>query len=539
MSSTAHVDTFCRDRLPPMDQWPAFEFTLPALRYPERLNCAVALLDEVVETLGGARPCVITADETWSYAEVLRRANQIAQVLCEDLGLVPGQRVMLRGPNNPWLVACWFAVLKAGAVVVTTTPLLRSGELRQLIDVTAPTIAISDHRYSREMVAALDGTGSVVAVQYGSRLADDLIMLAARKSGAFANVDTAADDVALLAPTSGTTGAAKATMQFHRDVLAVADTFGAGVVGATPEDVFTGTPSLAFTYGLGALLVIPLRIGAATVLLEKPTTDAIVCAVAKLGATILFTAPTAYRTLIREGKASALAGVRRCMSAGEHLPEWVWHKFFEQSGLPIFDGLGSTEMMHVFISATPGSVKPGSTGRVVPGYRAEIVDSQGCPVGNGIPGRLAVIGPTGCRYLADARQRDYVQHGWNITGDIYLRDQDGYFWYQGRSDDMIVSSGYNISGVEIEQAMESHPDVVECAVTGKPDRDRGMVVHATVVLQAGIDGDADTVQRLQSHVKQLLAPYKYPRSVEFTDSLPRTATGKVKRSQLRGKDEAG
>ncbi|MDA2893262.1 AMP-binding protein [Mycolicibacterium sp. BiH015] len=533
LSRTAHADTFCRDHLPPPEQWPRFEFDDPALQYPERMNCATALLDDVVERLGGDRPCVITSTECWTYADVQHRANQIAAVLCDDFGLIPGQRVLLRGPNTPWLVACWFAVMKAGAVAVTTMTLLRSHELRKLIDLTRPSIVLCDHRFTEEMAAATPAGSALPLVCYGGSGADDLSTRAATKPGAFVNVDTACDDVALLAPTSGTTGTPKATMQFHRDVLAVADTFGKYVVDATPDDVFTGSPPLSFTYGLGGLLIFPMRVGAATVLLEKPTTDAIVSAVREHGATILFTAPTAYRALLREEKAPLLANLRRCMSAGEHLPRWVWQAFQEQTGLPIIDGIGATEMMHVFISSTVDAMRPGSTGRAVPGYRAAILDAEGNPVPDGTPGRLAVIGPTGCRYLADDRQRSYVQHGWNITGDVYIRDADGYFWYQARNDDMIVSSGYNIAGPEIEEALERHSDVLECAVVGKPDPERGAVVHATVVLRQGVAADADTVARLQSHVRNILAPYKYPRSIAFTDTLPRTTTGKVQRSKVR------
>lgn len=530
MSLTAHADTFCRDHLPPRDQWPHLEFELPALHYPARMNCGTVLLDEVVDRLGGDRPCVITPTECWSYADVLQRANQVAQVLCEDFAVIPGQRVLLRGPNNPWLLACWFAVIKAGAVAVTTMTLLRRHELSQLIDLVKPAVAICDHRFSDELLAALHSTDDVSVLQYGGPEPDDLTARAAIKSGVFTNVDTAADDVALLAPTSGTTGAPKATLQFHRDVLAVADTFAEHVIAPRPDDVFTGTPPLSFTYGLGGLLIFPMRVGAATVLLEKPTPDALVSAVADLGVTILFTAPTAYRALLREGKARSLTGLRCCMSAGEHLPKWVWQAFKDQSGLSIIDGIGATEMMHVFISSTPHDIRPGSTGRVVPGYRAEILDSEGDPVADGTPGRLAVIGPTGCRYLADERQRNYVQHGWNITGDIYIRDSDGYYWYQARSDDMIVSSGYNIAAPEVEEALEQHPDVVECSVVGKPDRDRGAVVHAIVVLRPGVAGDCHKASELQAHVRSVLAPYKYPRSIEFTDAIPRTVTGKVQRS---------
>jgi 2-aminobenzoate-CoA ligase len=438
--------------------------------------------------------------------------------------------VLLRGPNNPWLVACWLGVLKAGGVVVTTMPLLRTAELRTLIDLTGPEFALCDHRIAGELLAA---AGNLTVLSYGGAGRADLVARAAAKSGEFANIPTAADDVALLAPTSGTTGAPKITMHFHRDVLAVADTFSRHVLRPATADVFTGTPPLAFTFGLGGLVIFPLRAGAATVLTETADPEELAVAIREHGASILFTAPTAYRALLRSGRAGLLKGLRRCVSAGEHLPAPVWREVRDQAGARIIDGIGSTEMLHVFISAADTGIRPGATGRAVPGYRVAVLDEAGCPVPDGTPGRLAVIGPTGCRYLADARQAQYVQHGWNITGDTYVRDGDGYFWYQARSDDMIVSSGYNIAGPEVEQALELHPDVAECAVIGLPDSGRGMIVHAAVVLRPGaVVGDAKA-RELQDHVKRVLAPYKYPRSIEFRPDLPRTPTGKLQRYRLR------
>ena len=534
LSPSAHLDTFCRDNLPPEAMWPEFEFTLPELRYPERLNCATALLDDIVESLGPDRPCLISETTRWSYGDLRRHANQVAQVLTEDLGMVPGQRVLLRGPNNPWLVACWFGVLKAGGVVVTTMPMLRSGELHELIEITDAKFAVCDHRFAEDLLtAAASVPGNVTSIVYGGGSNGDLLARAATKSGEFGNVDTAADDVAMLAPTSGTTGKPKATMQFHRDVLAVADTFSKYVLRPRPDDVFTGTPPLAFTFGLGGIVIFPMRVGAAVLLLERASPDELAEAVHQHGVTVLSTAPTAYRAMLRGEKYELLRGLRVCVSAGEHLPESVWHEMLDKTGVRIVDGIGSTEMMHVFISAHGTDIRPGATGRAVPGYRAAILDEAGNPVPDGTAGRLAVIGPTGCRYLADERQANYVQGGWNITGDTYVRDADGYFWYQARTDDMIISAGYNIAGPEVEQALETHPDVVECAVVGLPDPERGSIVHAAVVLRPGVSGGDDKAAELQTHVKQALAPYKYPRSVEFWEELPRTPTGKLQRYKLR------
>ena len=534
LSPSAHLDSFCRDNLPPENLWPNFDFTLPELRYPDRLNCASPLLDDQVAALGGGRPALLSSSESWTYGELLHRANQIAQILTEDFGLVPGNRVLLRGPNNPWMVACWFGVVKAGGVAVTTMPQLRSGELSKIIDLTTPSLALCDHRFAADLIE----TDQIAALLYGGTEPTDLIARTSAKSGEFTNVATAADDVVLLATTSGTTGTPKATMHFHRDILAVADTFSARVLRPNQSDVFTGTPPLAFTFGLCGLVVFPLRVGAATLLLEKATPRELADAVREHAVSVLFTAPTAYRAILRENKAQSLASVRRCVSAGEHLPEAVWEEFYEETGTRIINGIGATEMLHVFIAASDDDIRSGATGKAVPGYTAAVLDDDGHPVLDGTPGRLAVTGPTGCRYLADDRQRQYVQNGWNITGDTYIRDSDGYFWYQSRSDDMIVSSGYNIAGPEVEEALGRHPDVKECAVVGLPDPDRGMIVHAAVVLISDAVGSDTKVRELQDFVKNELAPYKYPRSIEFLAELPRTPNGKIQRYRLRESRQA-
>jgi 2-aminobenzoate-CoA ligase len=530
LSPSAHADTFCRDYLPPMDQWPELRFGLPELRYPDRLNAAEALLDAAAARLGGDRPCLRTPTETWSYADLLRRANQAAQVLTGDLGLVPGNRVLLRGPNNPWLVAAWFGVLKAGGVAVTTMALLRARELAALADITQPSFAICDHRFADDLTSALP---TLPTVLYGGGADGDLVSRCEPKSGRFANVATAADDVAMLALTSGTTGKPKATMHFHRDLLAIQDTFGRHVLAASPDDVFAGTPPLGFTFGLGGLVVFPFAVGAATLLLERATPDQLADAISDHGVTALFTAPTMYRALLTTGKTAPLNALRRCVSAGEHLPAAVWDDFFKQTGVKIIDGIGSTELLHIFIAAAGDDIRAGSTGVAVPGYEAAVLGDDGTPAPDGTRGRLAVKGPTGCRYLADERQRTYVVNGWNITGDTYIRDADGYYWYQARSDDMIITSGYNIAGPEVEQAMLGHPDVLEVGVVGAPDADRGTVIKAYVVLRDGVRGSPAKAAELQAFTKQAIAPYKYPRAVEFLDALPRTATGKIQRYRLR------
>jgi 2-aminobenzoate-CoA ligase len=530
LSPSAHTDTFCRDNLPPQDQWPDLRFDLPELRYPDRLNCAHALLDDIIARYGADRPALRTTAETWTYGDLLRRANQAARVLTEDFGLVPGNRVLLRGPNNPWLIAAWFAVLKAGGVAVTTMALLRAREITALADITRPDLAICDHRFAGELTVALPGLPTVL---YGGSAADDLVSRCEPKSPAFEAVATAADDVALLAPTSGTTGKPKATMHFHRDVLAIQDTFGRHVLRATPDDVFLGTPPVGFTFGLGGLVVFPFSTGACTLLLERAAPDELADVVADHGVTALFTAPTMYRALLATGKTETLTGLRRCVSAGEHLPRAVWEDFRRATGARIIDGIGATEMLHIFISAEGEQIRPGATGAVVPGYEAAVLGEDGKPVPDGEPGSLAVKGPTGCRYLADERQRTYVRDGWNLTGDTYVRDADGYYWYQARSDDMIITSGYNIAGPEVEQALLGHPDVLEAGVVAAPDTERGTIVKAYVVLREGVAPTPAKAAELQDFTKQAIAPYKYPRAVEFTDALPRTNTGKLQRYRLR------
>jgi 2-aminobenzoate-CoA ligase len=529
LSPSAHVDTFCRDNLPGSGEWPDLEFTLPELSYPDRLNAAEELLDATIAQHGAGRRCLLSPTETWSYGDLAARASQVARLLTEDLGLVPGNRVLLRGPNNPWLVACWFGVLKAGGVAVATMPMLRSAELSTICDAAKVNLALCDYRSTDEL-APVPG---LQIITYGGPAADDLTVRAAAKAADFPAVATAADDVAMIAFTSGTTGKPKAAMHFHRDLLAVCDTFSAHVLKPEQDDLFTGTPPVAFTFGLGALVLFPLRVGAATLLLEKATPAELADHIAEFGVTVLSTAPTAYRAMLAAGKADRLGGLRRPVSAGEHLPASTWQAFYDATGVEILDGIGSTEMLHIFIAASEDDIRPGSTGKVVPGYQAAVVDRDGKPVPDGEPGRLAVKGPTGCRYLADDRQQTYVRDGWNLTGDTYIRDADGYFWYQARSDDMIISGGYNIAGPEIEEVLLGHPDVAECGVVGVPDEARGQIVKAFVILRAGaVPGEA-MVRELQDLVKQRIAPYKYPRAIEFVGSLPRTNTGKLQRFRLR------
>lgn len=531
MIASGHVDTFARDHLPPPQQWPEFLFELPELKFPDRLNCAVELLDRAVERGWGDRPCVIGEGVHWSYAQLLAQADRIAQVLVDDMGLVPGNRVLLRGANSPMLAACWFGVVKAGGIAVGSMPLLRAKELTQIVQKARVSHALCDARLAEELQRARPDCPTLTQVMlfHDSELESRM----ANRPQGFRAVDTAIDDVCLIAFTSGTTGQPKGTMHFHRDVMASCVCWPPHVLRATADDRFVGSPPLAFTFGLGGLLLFPLHIGASTVLLEKATPDVLLGAIARFKASVCFTAPTSYRAMASQAGQSDLTSLRKCVSAGEALPAATRELWKQATGIELIDGIGSTEMLHIFISAREDQARGGATGLPVPGYRACVLDDQGRELPRGQVGRLAVKGPTGCRYLADERQGTYVQQGWNVTGDAYLIDTDGQFVYQARTDDMIISGGYNIAGPEVEAALLQHPAVAECAVVGVADDERGQIVKAFVVVKPGAAADAALVKTLQDFVKQSIAPYKYPRAIEFRDSLPRTETGKLQRFRLR------
>ena len=535
MADTAHIDTFARDNLPPRGAWPEFLFSLPELTYPDRLNCVAHFLDRWIDAGEGSRTCLISPTEELSYAHLSERVNRIANVLTRDLGLVPGNRVLLRGPNNPMMVAAWLAVIKAGGVVVATMPLLRARELVTMINKAKIAFALCDGRLADEMEKAKATAPDLRRVVYWGSGAPDALEALMQKPGyeTFETVDTAADDVCLIAFTSGTTGEPKGTMHFHRDMLATCDSYGRYVLRASPVDRFIGSPPLAFTFGLGGLVLFPMRVGASSVLLEKATPDELLPAIAKYRATACFTAPTAYRAMLAKLGEHDISALRKCVSAGEALPKATFDAWLVATGLKLMDGIGATEMLHIFIGSPQQDIRAGSTGRSVPGYEARVIDDEGRPMPPGIPGRLAVRGPTGCRYLADQRQHNYVQSGWNITGDTYVMDKDGYFWYQARSDDMIISAGYNIAGPEVEAALLEHAAVAECGVVAAPDAERGHIVKAYVVLRPGVSADAALTRALQEHVKATIAPFKYPRDIEYVTALPRTQTGKLQRFELR------
>jgi 2-aminobenzoate-CoA ligase len=532
---TAHLDTFARDNLPPRAQWPDFLFELLELKYPDRMNCVVELLDRWIAAGWGDRPCLISPAETLTYAQLGERVNRIANVLTRSLGLMPGHRVLLRGPNNPMMVAAYLAVVKAGGIVVATMPLLRAKEIAYPIAKAKIRLALCDHRLAEEMEKARSLAPELErVVHWGSGAPDALETLMATPGyETFIPCDTASEDVCLIAFTSGTTGEPKGTMHFHRDMLATCESYGRYVLRAQASDRFIGSPPLAFTFGLGGLVLFPLRVGAASILIEKASPDDLLAAIEKFRATIAFTAPTAYRAMLARLREHDMSSLRKCVSAGEPLPKATFEAWLAATGIKILDGIGATEMLHIFIGSPEEEIRPGATGKPVPGYEARVVDADRKELPPNTIGRLAVRGPTGCRYLADKRQLQYVQDGWNITGDTYLMDEDGYFWYQARSDDMIVSSGYNIAGPEVEAALLEHPAVAECGVVGSPDEERGQVVKAYVVLRMGYSGDAATTKLLQEHVKATIAPYKYPRTIEYVTQLPRTQTGKLQRFELR------
>ncbi|QTP55897.1 benzoate-CoA ligase family protein [Billgrantia sulfidoxydans] len=532
---SAHADTFARDNLPPVDQWP--EFRLDGFDYPERLNAAVELCDRWVERGHGERVALIGNGRQRSYRELAEWSNRLAHALVEELGVRPGSRVLIRSANNPAMVACWLAATKAGAVVVNTMPMLRAGELAKIVDKAEISLALCDTRLLDELEACAVGSAflkRVVGFDGTANHDAELDRLALDKPSEFEAVATAADDVALLGFTSGTTGKPKATMHFHRDLLIIADGYAREVLQVTPDDVFVGSPPLAFTFGLGGLAIFPLRFGASSVLLEKATPPNMMAIIRDHRATIVFTAPTAYRTMLASlERGQELDSLRVAVSAGETLPAPIYHDWIARTGKPILDGIGATEMLHIFISNRLDDHRPACTGKPVTGYEAKIVDAEMNELPRGEVGRLAVRGPTGCRYLDDARQQGYVQEGWNITGDAFFQDEAGYFHFAARNDDMIVSSGYNIAGPEVEAALLAHEAVAECAVIGAPNGERGQIVEAFVVLSPGVEADSNCVERLQDFVKQRIAPYKYPRSIRFVEALPKTATGKVQRFRLR------
>ncbi len=535
LGPSVHVDTFTRDHLPPPDQWP--EFGLAGFDYPDYLNAAVELTDRLVERGFGDNTALIGNGRRRTYKELADWTNRIAHALVEDYGVKPGNRVLVRSANNPAMVACWLAATKAGAVVVNTMPMLRAGELAKIVDKAEVSLALCDTRLMDELVTCAKSSAflkKVVGFDGTANHDAELDRIALNKSVRFEAVRTGRDDVALLGFTSGSTGEPKATMHFHRDLLIIADGYAKEILQVTPDDVFVGSPPLAFTFGLGGLAIFPLRFGAAATLLENASPPNMIDIIQTYKATVCFTAPTAYRVMLAAmDKGADFSSLRAAVSAGETLPAPVYERWMEKTGKPMLDGIGTTELLHIFITNRFGDSHAACTGKPVTGYEAKIVDEDMKDVARGSIGRLAIRGPTGCRYLADERQKSYVQGGWNLTGDSFWQDENGYFHFAARNDDMIISSGYNIAGPEVEAALLAHPDVAECAVVGAPDEERGQIVQAHVVLAPRVARSDETARRLQDHVKATIAPYKYPRSVVFIDALPKTQTGKVQRFRLK------
>ena len=535
LGPTAHMDTFARDRLPPADEWP--DLAPGPVDYPERLNAAVELSDRMVQAGFGDHVALIGHGRRRTYKELTDWTNRLARALRDDFGVKPGNRVLIRSANNPAMVGCWLAATKAGAVVVNTMPMLRAGELAKVVGKARVRLALCDTRMMDELVACSKASRfleQVVGFDGTANHDAELDRIALTKPVRFDAVATGRDDVALLAFTSGTTGEPKVTMHFHRDLLSIADGYAKEVLGVTPDDVFVGSPPLAFTFGLGGLAIFPLRFGAAAALLEEATPQNMVDLIERYRASIVFTAPTAYRAMLDAMDEGAdLTSLRLAVSAGETLPAPVFDAWTSRTGKPILDGIGTTELLHIFVSNRIGEAEAGSTGTPVTGYEARIVGEDGEELPDGEVGRLAVRGPTGCRYLGGEQQAGYVQGGWNLTGDAFRRDERGRFHFAARVDDLIVSAGYNIAGPEVEAALLAHPDVAECAVVGAPDERRGQIVVAHVVPREGAAPGDDLAERLKAHVKTSIAPYKYPRAVRFTGALPKTPTGKIQRFRLK------
>jgi len=534
---SAQTDRFVHDRLPPPEQWPQLVFDLPELQFAPQLNITQRLLDDAVAHRGwGGNPLLRSDERTLTYAQAQVEVDRIAHVLTHDLGLVPGNRVLMRGGNSIAMALAWLAVVKAGLIAVATMPLLRAKELGEVLAKARPDAALCDLRLKDELAQAVEQQGVTLRTLHfnAGDAPDSLEALAARHIQPFASCPTSATDIALLAFTSGTTGKPKAAVHTHLDVLAACECWPRHVLRATPDDIVVGSPPLAFTFGLGGLLVFPMWAGASIYYPSIPyTPEAMVLTIARVGATICYTAPTFYRQMAPFAKAHGLPALRTCVSAGEGLPDATRQLWKDATGIEICDGIGATEMFHIFVSSAGADVRRGAIGRVVPGYQAKVVGDDGVELPRGQVGKLAVVGPTGCRYMADERQLNYVRAGWNYPGDAFVQDEDGYFIYQARTDDMIITAGYNVGGPEVEDALLKHPAVAECGVVGQPDEERGMIVKAFVVLKAGQAADAAQVKALQEHVKTTLAPYKYPREIEFLDKLPRTETGKLQRFVLR------
>ena len=532
---TNYTDTFTSDNLPAASLFPEFVFDDPRFQHPEEFNAATRLLDIQIEQGNGAKPCLHTFEKTWTYQELYDKSNQIAHVLKDDLGLVPGNRVLLRSMNNPMLVACWFGVIKAGGVVVTTMPLLRAKELKAICESAKVSHVLRDKRLAGEMeqvdsaclrhVLFFDGTESEEL---------DLELKMRGKPTLFTNFKPRATDTAIIGFTSGTTGIPKMTAHFHRDLLNICESFPPFALQSSSKDVFAGSPPIGFTFGLGGLVLFPMYVGASSFLLEKPSPDDLLRGIEQFKVSICFTAPTAWKVIQTKVNDYNISSLRRCVSAGESLPQSVWESWYETTGLKIIDGIGATEMLHIFISSDSDHIKPGSTGKPIPGYEAKLVDEDGIEVEQGQPGRLAVRGITGCRYLnREEKQREYVLNGWNITGDVFRQDEDGYYWYVARNDDMIISSGYNIAAVDVENILLAHEEIQEVAVVGQPDDERGMVVCANIVLKEGFVGSEEKALEIKNWFKKAAAPYKYPRVIHFVDKIPKTQTGKIQRFKFK------
>lgn len=524
-----YQDNFAHDNLPSIDLQPDYVFTdLPQFNRPEMLNCVDRLLDNHIREGRGNNPCIRTFETTWTYQDLYEKANQIAHVLVDDLGLVSGNRVLIRSANNPMMVACWFGILKAGGIVVATMPLLRSKELTTIIDCAEISHALCDKTLHDEM--------NLVKSDFLKRTCfyDELEKLMQTKPKTFTNYHSKSDSIALIGFTSGTTGLPKMTSHFHKDILNICEAFPPYSLQPTPNDIFTGSPPLGFTFGLGGLVLFPLYFGASTFLIEKPTPEMLLQAIQEHKITICFTAPTAWRVITSKVTEFDISSLRKCVSAGETLPLKVWQDWHDATGLKIIDGIGATEMLHIFISSNTENMKPGATGIAITGYEAKIIDVNGNEVPKNEPGRLVVRGITGCKYLNRIdKQKEYVENGWNFTGDIFRQDEEGYFWFVARGDDMIISSGYNIGAIEVESVLLTHEDILECAVVGLPDEERGMLVCAHIVLKEKSKATDNMKNHIQHWFKEVAAPYKYPRVIYFTETLPKTETGKIQRFKLK------
>jgi benzoate-CoA ligase len=512
----------------------------PEIVIPDRFNATAYFVDRIVEEGHGARTAILCGDQAISYQEVLAEVNRAGNALLE-LGVEIENRVALLLLDCPEFAYAFFGAIKIGAVPVPINTLLKPQDYGYLLrDSRARALIVSAELLSsvESILPTLERMRHVVVVGEAARYAS-FAQLLQRQAADLEAADTCKDDVAFWLYTSGTTGMSRAAVHLQHDMVYCSRLYADSILNIGPEDRTFSIAKLYFAYGLGNALYCPFAVGASTVFFPgRPMPEAVFTTVKRYRPTLFFGVPTAYAAMLHaaeQGAEADFSSVRLCVSAGEPLPAGLYRRWLDRFGVEILDGIGSTEVLHIFLSNRPGSVRPGSSGLPVPGYEAQIVDDDGATVGPGEIGNLMVRGDSTCAYYwnkHDASRRQ-IAGEWIRTGDKYHTDEDGYFWYDGRSDDMLKAGGIWVSPTEVEGVIVEHPAVLECAVVGAEDEERLVKPKAYVVLKDGAQAADGLVLEIQELVKGRLAPYKYPRWIEFVDDLPKTATGKIQRYKLR------